>query len=344
MLTGIPSIKAAQFLDIPVVRKATMINFSGFTANWTPVANAASYTIKVYCGSVFVDSINVSGQRASSVLVSRLIPGQTFTYKVIARGDGINYLDSPISASSATFTLLKASIPENKLKVILKLDDIGMGGKYATDAMEYLKMNNIKAGFGVVAKYLDNTSRTKLAPYLFATNALGDTLIEIWHHGLDHSRNASYGEAEFKGVPYDIQKLHFDSANSIVKRLLGVQMHSFGTPGNKSDSVCNAVLLTNPAYKVFMLSSVSSATNGILYLNNTVKIEVTTGHPSYNLFIKNYFSVKNTVTDYIILQGHPNSYIAGSTDLEQFKLIIQFLISEGVEFVRPYDYYRLLHR
>ena len=335
-----PAATASQVLSAPVVGTASNIGSSGFTANWTPVGNCISYTVKVYWGMTFVDSTNVSGQSSSNVAVSKLIPNTTFTYKVLARGDGVNFTDSPLSASSASFTLLTAPIPANKLKVILKLDDIAIAG-YAPEVMAYLKANNIKAGYGVVAKYLNGTSLSTLLPYINATNSVGDSLVEIWNHGYDHSHNSTISY-EFKNMPYADQKSHLDDATSDVKSILGIQMHSFGAPYNNTDATTNAVLLTNPNYKVFMFSQVKSTTDGIFYMSNRVQMETTTGTPLYNLFISKYNTYKNTYKDYMLLEGHPNYYTTGSSNFDQFKLILQFLISEGVEFVRQYDYYRYL--
>ena len=340
-LFAISTLNAAVVLLPPIVGSATSINSKGFTANWTPVINATGYTVKIYWGTTCIDSVNVSGQISSSAVCTNLVPNTTFSYKVIARGDVLNYLDSPLSASSNNFTLLTATIPTNKLKIILKLDDFIMSG-YALPELDYLKVNSIKFGLGVVTKSMTSSSLTTLSPYIFATNSNGDSLIEVWHHGLDHSYNSTTGIYEFKNSPYADQKLHFDSANAMVKRILGIQMHSFGTPYNNSDANTNTVLLTNPNYKVFMLSQVTSTNNGIFYMNNLVPMEQSAGIPVYKLFVANYLSKKSTYLDYMMLQGHPNSYTPTPAYFDQFKLIVQFLISEGVEFVRPYDYYRFL--
>ncbi len=77
-----------------------------------------------------------------------------------------------------------------------------------------------------------------------------------------------------------------------------------------------------------------------MYLDNRVNMENGTGLAEFSYFVKNYISTKNTYTDYIILQGHPNFYTVNSNNLEQFKLILKYLVSEGVEFVTPYEYYQ----
>jgi len=330
----------------PIVGAATNLSSSGFTANWNPVDNAIGYTVKVYWGTTFVDSTNVSGQGTSSVAVSKLVPGLTYTYKVLARGDGNIYTNSDLSSASTSFTLLAATIPtNNKLKIILKLDDLGVNssaGFAASPVYDFLKSNNIKANMGAIANRFDNTASAILAPYLNATNLVGDTLYEVWNHGYDHTSDAITGIYEFSGATYANQKSHFELATQTIKNLLGVQMHSFGTPYNASDATTNIVIGENTNYKVMMFSDVVSSTNGVLYMNNRVNMESETANPVYNFFVANYNSYKNTYKNYMILQGHPNTYSATSSTFDQFKLIVQFLISEGVEFVRCFDYYRSL--
>lgn len=238
-----------------------------------------------------------------------------------------------------TLTLLHAA---NRLKVILKLDDLGVKNNVfaAAPAFDFMINKQVKWGAGAIASRLDASAPAMLAPYINAVNEKGDTLMEIWHHGYDHSNNKTDGTYEFSNRSYEEQKLNFEKADKRIKTLLGIQMHSFGTPYNKSDSVTNRVVAENANYKVFMFSSVKSSTNGLLYPGNRVNMENGTGSPDYEYFVKNYLAKKGIYKDYIVVQGHPNSYTVGSSNLEQFKLIIEFLVSEGVEFVRPYDYYK----
>ena len=274
------------------------------------------------------------------------MPGLTYTYSVLAQGDGSNYTNSALSTASATFTLLSASIPtHNKLKIILKLDDLGVNataGFAPSPVYDFLKANNIKANMGAIANRFDNTAPSILAPYLNAINLVGDTLFEVWNHGYDHTYNSTTGIYEFSGATYTDQKSHFDLATQTIKNLLGIQMHSFGTPYNQSDVTTNTVIGEDPNYKVMMFSNVISTSNGVDYISNRVNMESATGNPVYSYFIDNYYTYKNSYTDYMILQGHPNYYTLGSSTLDQFKLVVQFLISEGVEFVRCFDYYRYL--
>jgi len=100
-----PSTASASFttlgLSVPVVGAPTDITASSFTANWTPVANASSYDVMVYLTTNLVSTTNVAGQAASSLSLTGLAMGTTYTYKVMAVGDGVTYLNSDASSASA---------------------------------------------------------------------------------------------------------------------------------------------------------------------------------------------------------------------------------------------------
>jgi peptidoglycan/xylan/chitin deacetylase (PgdA/CDA1 family) len=200
-----------------------------------------------------------------------------------------------------------------------------------TPTLDYLLQKQLKAGLGAVANRMDTTSKTTLNSYLNATNARGEKLFEIWNHGFDHVR------PEFQETGYDYQKVHFEEADHLIKKQLGIQMQTFGAPYNACDSVTNKVISENPNYKVFLFNSLKqNPRNGITYLDHRVNMENGTGNPEFSYFIENYTKSKGKYTDYMILQGHPNKWTPEI--LEQFKKIIDFLILEGCEFVLPNEY------
>ncbi len=96
----------ASPLTTPTVGTASATTASGFTANWTSVANAVGYDVKVYLGANLVSTTNVSGQAIESLAITGLMSGLTYTYKVIAKGDITNFSNSDPSAASATVTTL----------------------------------------------------------------------------------------------------------------------------------------------------------------------------------------------------------------------------------------------
>jgi hypothetical protein len=94
----------AAKLSAPTVGTASGAVTNGFTANWTPVANAVGYDVKVYLGTNLISTTNASGQTVSSLAVSGLMSGMTYTYKVVAKGDGTSYSDSDPSVASTSVT------------------------------------------------------------------------------------------------------------------------------------------------------------------------------------------------------------------------------------------------
>jgi len=87
-------------LPAPAVGTPTNISSDGFTANWTPVANALSYNVMLYLTTNLISTTNVPGQTSSVLPISGLAMGTTYTYKVMAVGDGVTFLNSDASVSS----------------------------------------------------------------------------------------------------------------------------------------------------------------------------------------------------------------------------------------------------
>jgi peptidoglycan/xylan/chitin deacetylase (PgdA/CDA1 family) len=224
-------------------------------------------------------------------------------------------------------------------KILLKLDDIAVNKNTcnAGPVLDYLVQRKIKASYGVIANRLDSTALPVMEKYLRATNANGEKLIEIWHHGLDHSnKNPPDSNREFEGTSYLFQKAHFDSADLLVRTYLGVQMHSFGAPFNATDSNTLKVIAENGHYTSVMYSWVNVAGYPKLtFLNNRVDMEKGTGNPVYDLLVSDFEKHTEYKNSYMVLQGHPPYWNAGH--FEAFKKIIDFLVSQKCEFVLPGD-------
>jgi peptidoglycan/xylan/chitin deacetylase (PgdA/CDA1 family) len=237
--------------------------------------------------------------------------------------------------------LLACTSTRAQPKIIIKLDDLGSknGVSTAAPVLDDLLNRKIKAALGVIANRLDKTAPQAYAKYLNATSNKGEKLFEIWHHGFDHSNNnPPNNNREFDGTSYDFQSDHFNRADQLVLKLLGVQMHTFGSPYNAIDSNTKKMIGKNPNYKVFLLSGGKSETvNGVLYMNNRVNMESATGKVNYDYFVTQYQKLKGKYPDYIVLQGHANQWDAAR--LAEFNKILDFLIAEKCEFVLPYDYY-----
>jgi len=240
------------------------------------------------------------------------------------------------------FYLMLASFFYNsanaQLKIFLKLDDFygTNNSSSSTLALDYLVSKKIKASIGFIANRSDESALNVFSTYLNATNANGDKLFEVWHHGFDHIN------PEFDATPYEYQKQHFEFGDQLITAYLRVQMHSFGAPFNHIDKTTNIVISENPNYKVTMFNNPAPAfATGILNLTNRVNMENGTGKPEYAYFLTNYNANKSIYKDYIVLQGHPKFWT--SVQLNEFSQIIDFLIAEGCEFQLPYEYYLSLN-
>lgn len=106
-------------LSFPTNLSTENISNNGFTAKWTPVANASSYDVAVFDGTTQVKAINVLGQATSSAAITGLKSNTAYTFTVVAKGDGINFASSGSSLALA-FNTTGLTIP-----VVLDVTAIG---------------------------------------------------------------------------------------------------------------------------------------------------------------------------------------------------------------------------
>lgn len=104
--SAVQAVSLAPPLTAPAIGTATNVGAESFVANWTPVEHATGYTVNVYRGSTVAVSVNVPGQATSSHYVKGLLTNTAYTYKVFARGNGIDFADSDESVASNEFTTL----------------------------------------------------------------------------------------------------------------------------------------------------------------------------------------------------------------------------------------------
>ncbi|GEM_PF-858783 len=96
-------------LAIPGISAGSSPAAVGFTANWTAVANASSYDVKVYQGASWISTTNASGQATASLAITGLSGNTAYTYTVTAKGDNTSYFyDSKPSVASASISTSNA--------------------------------------------------------------------------------------------------------------------------------------------------------------------------------------------------------------------------------------------
>ncbi|UKT64951.1 DUF2334 domain-containing protein [Pedobacter mucosus] len=219
-------------------------------------------------------------------------------------------------------------------KVVLKLDDISAqnGECKSLPVMTYLLKRNVKASYGVIANRLDGSAKSLLNDIISAVDNQGNRMVEIWNHGLNHSKNGDV--FEFKNSTFNEQLQHLDSAHFLVQKDLGVSMTTFGAPYNATDSVCLRVINEHKNYKKIFFSSVKvEFETNFERLNNNVPMEIETGKPDFDFFIKSYNKYPAYLSSNIILQGHPPYWT--DEGFAEFKKILDFLDSKKCIYVLP---------
>ena len=96
---------AAPKLSTPIASAASPITSTGFTANWSSVSNAQSYSLSVSQNGTPISGSPFTGLSGTNYSVTGLSSFLTYTYTVTAVGDGTNYNNSdPSSIISVTTT------------------------------------------------------------------------------------------------------------------------------------------------------------------------------------------------------------------------------------------------
>ena len=103
--------KQVAELPAPTANAASAVSNSGFTANWTPVANATGYEVDVYASSLLVKTVSVTGQTTATAAITGLNSGTAYTYKVIAIANKITFANSQPSSDSPVVTTLGLPTP-----------------------------------------------------------------------------------------------------------------------------------------------------------------------------------------------------------------------------------------
>lgn len=247
----------------------------------------------------------------------------------------------------------EVAMANDKPIVILKLDDLRDNSyeKFKLVA-DYVIEKDIKASFGINGKYLEGKDQEH--PFIVHTKYWDSTgNIEIWHHGWDHSKASDRSWYEYKGRGmddragyveladnYERQYLDFEKTMDIVDEVLGITMHTFGSPYNQNDETFVEVINKFDDMKVVFFPR--TPVNKQLELSiktdmGRLNIENGgTGKADFNYFMENYNNYDKDM-EYMVLQAHPGYF--NEDALASFKEICDYLITEGYTFMTPYEYF-----
>lgn len=250
-----------------------------------------------------------------------------------------------VTAGTEVYTVFfEAEKEKNGPVVILKFDDLreGSGVRSAMqNAIDYVNEKGLKASVGVIGVSLEDDG-TKTEYYNQIKGWVQSGNVEIWNHGYYHG-NGNNGP-EFNGGTYDEQYKQLTDTNRLLIEKCGVTATSFGAPGNATDATTLEVLKNVPQIKTTMFGR---DTEGILNLTNSVEFEQTgtvdgtwKTWMDYQKFVASFTANKDK--PYLLMQTHPLMWAMSKNDTQYkiFKDQINYLISQGVTFMTPDEYYQ----
>jgi peptidoglycan/xylan/chitin deacetylase (PgdA/CDA1 family) len=247
-----------------------------------------------------------------------------------------------LATDSPRIQELKAEIQRNPTrgkappKIILKLDDLkpATGGGVSPQWLrvaDFAKEKNIKISIGIIAQGLE-ADCPGLVEWIQKQHAAGQ--VEFWNHGWDHAAGEKLIR-EFSGQPYEHQKDHLSRANAIARGKLGFPFVSFGAPFNATDASTVRVLSEDPDIKVWIFGDSKNPAGKAVLPSSAVTIE-TRARPDFEAFLEAY--AHNRGSSLFVMQGHPGGW--KDDNFEQFRLMVDFLISQNAQFVLPKEFAR----
>lgn len=234
--------------------------------------------------------------------------------------------------------------------IILKLDDLrpikGQLHGIWKNLDAYLAGKKIKYSLGVICQDLAQSS-PEMIEWVKTRQQSG--AVEFWFHAWDHQahKEGNANPSEFAGRSYEDQLKRFTDGQTVAKETFGFNFATFGPPGGGDkhyDAATFRVMADEPNMKVWLypnpinkegqaLQDAGKVT--ILDRVWAVNLEATVGVPDCNRLIKGYAA--NPERAYFVLQGHPMAWGNGPR-FEEFKKIIDFLVSQNAVFMTPSEY------
>jgi len=160
-------------------------------------------------------------------------------------------------------------------------------------------------------------------------------LIELYHHGYDHS--AGDGWTEFFGTGLDFQVDRLLSGADLARATLGVELRAFGAPFNATDDDTVAALELAPAFEVIFYQP---NVDGRVTYSRNLEVEVEAGRMvDLDKFRGDYATFEHN--DILALQCHPTA--CDEENLANLMTLVDFLAGEADRrFTTPTAYARWL--
>jgi peptidoglycan/xylan/chitin deacetylase (PgdA/CDA1 family) len=226
---------------------------------------------------------------------------------------------------------------------VLKLDDAWYEEGFIhpgwTQVFDYLNDKNIVATIGIIGERMQEGS-PQYYDWLKAQDARGH---EVWNHGWCHCKPVVGGEEvrEFRGTSYATQLQGLQQTQALALDKMGLTLTTFGAPHNAVDTITARALAMLPELNGWLYAPNNMATTKTKYPRiPALDMEQPVHVPNPNSLIAAWEQYQHEPL--IVLQGHPRSWVADGSRMEDFRRIIEFLESKKVRFITPRQYRELM--
>jgi len=290
----------------------------------------------------------------------------------VTAGDENAYYYKAMLLDNENYKPLTKVARKDRQVVVLKADDFSLDMSYSFENFrEILASRGLKAGIGVIVSSLDKDNPNYNTQNNYANRLAGATEVihraladgfEFWHHGYEHSdrefcetwtsggnvvgyNKEQQRESFQKG--YDVLNNNFDTDE------LDLQVHSFGSPGNRATQLTMNMLSEYfPEIKVVMRASSSiKMPEGMINMQQSQSVAMEFQVPAaqfsvcidYERFLADY--ANNSEKPLLCVQMHPGLWDRtdpGSWD--EFEKCVDYLMEQGAVFMTPYEYYNYINK
>jgi len=222
--------------------------------------------------------------------------------------------------------------------VLLKLDDVVAGNRAPGPVSprwqritDYLKTNNLKAGFGVICESLEKDNP---AYFQWLKDIQGGGLIELWMHGYHMKKADEPGEFDHGTV--DEQRAILEKGEALAKAKLGFPLPAFGEHWSAVTDATDEAMEGVPEIKIWLYGPKQPKFYHRLSLPRVMALENPTFVPDPVKF-KDAYEKYGGKQPFLVLQGHPDQWVEDQR-WEGFVEIVEYLKSKQVVFMTPSEY------
>lgn len=297
----------------------------GETAGWTPLDLQVVAPADVASVSVWVHSFSTS---TGTWDIDDIVVEEFDSLAAATAANAVPYSPPPVASS----------LPEPRVPVVLKLDDLVSTREGAVPerwrrVTDFARERNLKISAGIIC---DSLEGEKPAYFSYIKELHSSGSCEFWFHGYDHKQWDEGGRKlqEFNGTSYEHQKDHFVKSQALAKEKLGFAFAAFGSPFNATDATTSRVLAEDPDIKVLLFGNAGDRASGKVVLDRVgpVNIEIPLFVPNPEKFAEAY-GANAKGRKYYVLQGHPNQW--DDARWAAFVRLVDFLQQNRIPVVTP---------